>query len=196
VFYPEGSVTCTLRTSVGELNRPMLNSPASVDHKTNTSSIRILIVDDLAVVRRGLKLFIRAYDDLEWVGEAASGDEAVWMCQQLRPDVVLMDLDMPGLCSVAALRLILFRCPHLQVLAMSSFQDESMLQNMLANGAVGCLLKNVSPDDLASAIRAAYQQPRTTREATEPVFAPHLGVVCKDPNCPWDWNCNSPVSGP
>jgi two-component system, NarL family, response regulator LiaR len=172
----------------------MLNSPAIVAHKTNTAPVRILIVDDLAVVRRGLKLFIRAYDDLEWVGEAASGDEAVRLCQQLRPDVVLMDLDMPGLCSVAALRLVLYHCPHLQVLAMSSFQDENMLQNMLANGAIGCLLKNVSPDDLASAIRAAHQQPRTAREATEPVFAPHLNVVCKGPACPWEWNCNSQVS--
>jgi two-component system, NarL family, response regulator LiaR len=171
-----------------------MSLPASVDHKTNTSPIRILIVDDLAVVRRGLKLFIRAYDDLEWVGEAANGDEAVRMCKQFRPDVVLMDLDMPGLCSVAALRLILYHCPHLQVLAMSSFQDESMLQNMLANGAIGCLLKNVSPDDLAGAIRAAHQQPRTTRETTEPVFAPHLQVVCKGPTCPWDWNCNCQAS--
>ena len=71
-----------------------------------SAPIRILVVDDLAVVRSGLRMFIRAFDDLELVGEAANGDEAVQLCSQVKPDVVLMDLAMPGLCSVAAMRLI------------------------------------------------------------------------------------------
>lgn len=151
--------------------------------------IRILIVDDLPVVRSGLKLCIRAFDDLELAGEAANGDEAVQLCNLMQPDVILMDLDMPGLCSVATMRLIRFSYPHIQVVAMSSFQGESMLQKMLDNGAIGCLLKNVTSDDLAGAIRTAYHQARPEREAIEPVFSPRPTVPCKGPTCPWGWNC-------
>jgi DNA-binding NarL/FixJ family response regulator len=151
--------------------------------------IRILVVDDLAVVRSGLKLCIRSFDDLELAGEAASGDEAVQLCDQVRPDVVLLDLDMPGLCSVAALRLIRFHDPQIQVVAMSSFQGENMIQPMLDNGAIGSLLKNVTSDDLACAIRRAYRQARPEREAIAPVFSPRPSVPCKGPTCPWGWNC-------
>ena len=161
----------------------------TADQITAPSHIRILIVDDLAVVRSGLKLFIRAFDDLALVGEAASGDEAVQLCAQARPDVVLLDLEMPGLCSVAATRLIRYHDPHIQVVAMSSFQGESRLQNMLDNGAIGCLLKNISSDDLAGAIRAAYLQPRPERETTEPSFSPRPNVPCQGRTCPWGWNC-------
>ena len=160
--------------------------------QTMPGQIRILIVDDLAVMRSGLKLCIRSFDDLEFVGEAASGDEAVELCNQVRPDVVLMDLDMPGLCSVAAMRLIRFSYPRIQVVAMSSFQGERMLQNMLDNGAIGCLLKNITSDDLASAIRSAYRQARPEREAIEPSFSPQPNVPCKGPTCPWGWNCRPP----
>ena len=153
--------------------------------------IRILIVDDLAVVRSGLKIFVRAFDDLELVGEAANGDEAVQLCSQVKPDVVLMDLEMPGLCSVAATRLIRYQCPQIQVVALSSFQGESMLQNMLDNGAIGCLLKNISSDQLAGAIRMAYQQPRPDREVTAPTFSPRPNVPCRGKTCPWGWNCRS-----
>jgi two-component system, NarL family, response regulator LiaR len=161
----------------------------TVDRTPHPPHIRILIVDDLAVVRSGLKLFIRAFDDLVLVGEAASGDEAVPLCAQIRPDVVLMDLEMPGLCSVAAARLIRYHDPQIQVIAMSSFQGEGRLQNMLDNGAIGCLLKNISSDDLAGAIRAAYLQPRPEREATEPSFTPRPNVPCQGQTCPWGWNC-------
>jgi DNA-binding NarL/FixJ family response regulator len=159
--------------------------------QTQSAPIRILIVDDLAVVRSGLKIFVRAFEDLELVGEAANGDEAVRLCQQIQPDVVLMDLEMPGLCSVAAMRLIRYQCPQIQVVALSSFQGESMLQNMLDNGAIGCLLKNISSDQLAGAIRAAYYQPRPDREATAPTFSPKPNVPCRGNICPWGWNCRS-----
>ena len=161
----------------------------SVDHTMLSSAIRVLIVDDLAVVRSSLKLFIRAYGDLEWVGDAVSGEEAVQLCDKVRPDVVLLDLGMPGLCSVAVLRLILYHSPQTQVVVMTSFQGEGLLQKMLDNGAISCLLKNVSSDDLASAIRCAYQKPRPVREATEPTFSPHPNVPCKGPLCPWGWKC-------
>ena len=151
--------------------------------------IRILIVDDLAVVRSGLKMCIRAFDDLEWVGEAADGDEAVRLCRQIQPDVVLMDLEMPGLCSVATTRLIRYQFPQTQVVALSSFQGESMFQNMLDNGAIGCLLKNISSDDLAEAIRAAHRNARPEREAIEPTFSPRPNVPCRGLMCPWGWNC-------
>lgn len=156
-----------------------------------SAPIRILIVDDLAVVRSGLKIFVRAFDDLELVGEAANGDEAVQLCQQVQPDVVLMDLEMPGLCSVAAMRLMRYQCPQIQVVALSSFQGESMLQSMLDNGALGCLLKNISSDQLANVIRSAYHQPRPEREAIAPMFSPKPNVPCRGQTCPWGWNCRS-----
>ena len=160
----------------------------------STHHIRVLIVDDLAVVRSGLKIFIRAFDDLELVGEAANGEEAVVLCAKINPDVVLMDLDMPGTCSVAATRIIRYHCPQIQIVAMSSFHGERMLQNMLDNGAIGCLLKNISSDELATTIRAAYAAPRLEREAVEPVFAPLPNVPCRGTTCPWGWRCR-PLNG-
>ena len=171
--------------------------PTSGSHTGSNSAqsqpapIRILIVDDLAVVRSGLKFFIRAFEDLELVGEAANGDEAVRLCQQVHPDVVLMDLEMPGLCSVAATRLIRYTCPQIQVVALSSFQGESMLQNMLDNGAIGCLLKNISSDDLANAIRLAHQQARPDADTIAPTFTPRPNIPCRGRLCPWGWNCRS-----
>ena len=151
--------------------------------------IRALIVDDLAVVRSGLKIFIRAFDDLELVGEAANSEAAISACVETNPDVVLMDLDMPGMCSVAATRVIRYNCPQIQVVAMSSFQGECMLQYMLDNGAIGCLLKNISSDELAGTIRAAYATPRLDREAVEPTFTPLPNVPCRGTTCPWGWRC-------
>lgn len=153
------------------------------------SPIRVLIVDDLAVVRSGLRLFLRAFDDLLLVGEAADGEEAVRICWSTHPDVVLIDLDMPGMCSVAATRLMRYHFPGVQVVAMSSFQGERMLQTMLDNGAIGCLLKNISSDDLANAIRRAHRTPRPPRESAEPKFDVPLSTPCKGNKCPWGWRC-------
>lgn len=160
-----------------------------MSHLPDNKNIQILIVDDLAVVRSGLRICISAFEDLCLVGEAASGDEAVELCKTVRPDVVLLDLEMPGLCSVATMRLLRYHHPDIQVVAMSSFQGESMLQNMLDNGAIGCLLKNISSDELAGIIRTAYQQPRLERETSEPTFLPRPNVPCKGAMCPWGWNC-------
>jgi two-component system, NarL family, response regulator LiaR len=117
--------------------------------------IRVVLVDDHAVVRSGLSAFLMVFDDLELVGEAASGAEAIRLCEELVPDVVLMDLVMPGMDGVAATHTIRERCPAVQIIALTSFPEEDLVQNVLKAGAISYLLKNVSADDLASAIRAA-----------------------------------------
>ncbi len=118
--------------------------------------IRVMLVDDHAVVRSGLAAFLLASDDLELVGEAGSGAEAVRMCVTCQPDVVLMDLVMPGMDGAAATRAIRERCPHVQVIALTSFKEEELVQGALQAGAIGYLLKNVSANELADAIRSAY----------------------------------------
>jgi two-component system, NarL family, response regulator LiaR len=117
--------------------------------------ISVLVVDDHAVVRSGLGAFISAYPDLELAGEADSGVLAVRRCQQLLPDVVLMDLKMPGMDGVAATRQIREQFPQIQVIALTSFQEDELVQRALQAGAIGYLMKNVSAAELAAAIRAA-----------------------------------------
>jgi NarL family two-component system response regulator LiaR len=118
--------------------------------------IRVMLVDDHAVVRSGLGAFLLIYDDLELVGEAGSGEQAVRMCEQLRPDVVLMDLVMPGMDGVKATRLICELCPNVRIIALTSFKEQDMVQKVLEAGATGYLLKTVSADELADAIRSAH----------------------------------------
>jgi two-component system, NarL family, response regulator LiaR len=135
---------------------------------TEIDPIRVLIVDDHAVVRSGLGAFLLAFDDLELVGEAGGGMEAVRQCQDLRPHVVLMDLVMPGMDGAAATRAIRERCPHIQVIALTSFKEEELVQAALQAGAIGYLLKNVSADELANAIRAAHAgRPTLAPEAAQ-----------------------------
>jgi NarL family two-component system response regulator LiaR len=118
--------------------------------------IRVLIVDDHTMVRRGLATFLQVFDDLEMAGEAASGQEAIQMCAQLQPDVVLMDMVMPEMDGASATRLIRKQSPAVQVLALTSFKEEILVQSALQAGAIGYLLKDVSADELAQAIRAAH----------------------------------------
>jgi NarL family two-component system response regulator LiaR len=117
--------------------------------------IRVMIVDDHAVVRSGLSAFLTSYDDFLLVGEAASGRAAVECCGRLRPDVVLMDLVMPEMDGAAATRAVRERCPGVQVIALTSFKEDELVTGALKAGAIGYLLKNVSSDELAGAIRAA-----------------------------------------
>ena len=118
--------------------------------------IRVLIVDDHPMVRRGLATFLRVYDDLELAGEAAGGQEAVQLCARLRPDVVLMDMAMPEMDGAAATRLIRKQSEAVRVIVLTSFKDETMIQSALQAGAIGYLLKDVSSEELAQAIRAAH----------------------------------------
>ena len=118
--------------------------------------IRVMLVDDHTMVRRGLATFLKVFDDLELVGEAASGEAAIELCGQVLPDVILMDLMMPDMDGATATRLIRQKFPKVQVVALTSFKEEQVVKNALRAGAIGYLLKDVSADELAWAIRAAH----------------------------------------
>jgi NarL family two-component system response regulator LiaR len=127
-----------------------------------------MVVDDHAVVRSGLAAVMLAFDDLEMVGEAASGEEALTKCEQLNPDVVLMDLVMPGMDGATATKAILESCPQVRVIALTSFKERNLVEGALKAGAMSYLLKNVSAEDLASAIREAIAgHPSLSPEAAE-----------------------------
>jgi two-component system, NarL family, response regulator LiaR len=123
---------------------------------TNLERIRVLIVDDQAMVRSGLRYFLLAFDDLALVGEACSTEHALAWCECVRPDVVLMDLLVPGMRAADAIRAIRLRWPKTQVIALTGFWAEELVQDALDAGAAGHLLKNVSAEELATAIRGAY----------------------------------------
>lgn len=123
---------------------------------TPTPPIRVMLVDDHLMVRRGLATFLKVFDDLELVGEAADGETAVQICGHVLPDVILMDMVMPDIDGVTATRLIRQRFPTVQVIALTSFKEKGLVQSALQAGAIGYLLKNVSAEELAQAIRAAH----------------------------------------
>jgi NarL family two-component system response regulator LiaR len=128
----------------------------------------VLVVDDHAMVRRGLAAFLRTKSDLVLVGEACDGDQALKECERVQPDVVLMDLVMPKTSGTTATQMIRERWPQVEVIALTSFEERQLVQEALQAGAVGYLLKNVSVDDLAEAIRAAHAgQPTLAPEATQ-----------------------------
>ena len=133
---------------------------------TETGQIRLMIVDDHRVVRSGLSAFLLAYDDLKLVGEASGGEQAVRLCAEVKPDVVLMDLVMPGMDGIAATKAIREQCPRTQVIALTSFGDLERVQAALKAGAIGYLLKDVSDVELVAAVRnAAAGQPTLAADA-------------------------------
>lgn len=133
----------------------------------NGQPIRVMIVDDHAVVRSGLGAFLLAFPDLELVVEAGGGEEAIRQCTQHDVDVVLMDLVMPGVDGAAATQAIRETCPDIQVIALTSFKEEDLIQDALRAGAISYLLKNVTAVELAEAIRAAHAgRPTLAPEAT------------------------------
>jgi NarL family two-component system response regulator LiaR len=115
-----------------------------------------MIVDEHDMVRRGLATCLKLNADLDLVGEARNGKEAVQMCEQLQPDVVLMDLMMPVMDGTTATRIIRERWPQVQVIALTASQEQEVVQEVLQVGAIGYLLKNVTIDELAEAIRSAH----------------------------------------
>jgi two-component system, NarL family, response regulator LiaR len=131
--------------------------------------IRVMIVDDHAVVRSGLSTFLMTCEDMELVGEASSGQQALDLCWRVKPDVVLMDLVMSGMDGATATRLIREKYPEIQVIALTSFKEPDLVQGALKAGAIGYLLKDVTADELANAIRAAY--------AGKPTLAPEAAQV-------------------
>ena len=117
--------------------------------------IRVLIVDDHAVVREGLRTFLELQDGIEVAGEAADGNEAVAQAAALSPDVILMDLVMPGLDGLGAMRSIRVTAPGIRVIVLTSYLDDATLLPALRAGAAGYLLKNAQPQEIARAVRAA-----------------------------------------
>jgi NarL family two-component system response regulator LiaR len=115
-----------------------------------------MLVDDHTMVRRGLATFLKVFDDLQLAGEAESGEEAIQLCAEVRPDVILMDMVMPEMDGAATTRAIRQQFPQVQIIALSSFKEGKLIKNALEAGAIGYLLKDVSADDLARAIRSAH----------------------------------------
>ena len=118
-------------------------------------AIRVLVVDDHAVVRQGLRTFLSLQAGIEVVGEASDGREAVVAAQRLRPDVVLMDLVMPRVDGVQAMRELRDHVPGARVIVLTSFLEDDRLLPAIRAGAAGYLLKNVEPSELARAVRTA-----------------------------------------
>ncbi len=119
--------------------------------------IRVMIVDDHQVVRQGFAVFLKAFDYLQLVGEAANGEEAVRLCAEIQPDVILMDMIMPQMDGVTAIKQIRSRYQDVQIIALTSFnEDRQLVQAALQGGAIGYLFKDVSIDELAQAIRTAH----------------------------------------
>lgn len=150
---------------------------------TANGPIRVMIVDDHAVVRSGLKAFIKAYEDLELAGIARNGEEAVRLCAEIQPDVILMDLLMPGMDGAAATKVIRKNYPHTQVIVLTSFKEITMIQKAIRAGAIGYLLKDVQSDEIAEAIRLAHAgHSILSPEATQALmtFASQPGPVGAD----------------
>lgn len=122
-----------------------------------TERIRVLVVDDHEIVRNGLKVFLQTCDDLVLAGEACDGQGALKLCAEAAPDVVLMDIVMPGMNGILATRLIHERFPQIRVIGLTSYENEDLVSDMLEAGAISYLLKDVSIEDLATAIRDAYR---------------------------------------
>ena len=139
--------------------------------------IRLLIADDHAIVRSGLRQLAGTLDGVELVAEAANGEEAVALCETHRPDVVLMDLEMPVLDGIGATRRITDADPRVAVVVLTSFSDRERILGALDAGAVGYVLKDAEPDELERAVRAAARgeaplDPRASRAPRSPLPPP------------------------
>jgi two-component system, NarL family, response regulator LiaR len=136
--------------------------------KADSGSIRIMLVDDHQVVRSGLRAFLSVFDEFVFAGEASNGKEALALCRRCRPDVILMDLMMPEMNGAEATREIRRICPNVQVVVLTSFREESLVEEALKAGAIGYLLKDVTAEELAEAIHAAMAgKPTLSPEATQ-----------------------------
>lgn len=137
-----------------------------------SDKIRVLVVDDHNMVRKGLIVLLENFDDFEVVGEAGDGEMGVTLCQEYQPNVVLMDMIMPGMDGIEATTIIRETCPDTQVIALTSFSDDLTIQGALKAGAISYLMKNVSVDELAEAVRKANGgQPTLAPEATQALIA-------------------------
>ena len=136
--------------------------------RTELDRIRVMSVDDHEMVRRGMRFLFQAFDDIEVVGTASSGEEALRLCGELQPDVILMDMVMPGLDGPDVTQAIRQQYPQVQILALTSFFEEDLVRRAMQAGAIGYLLKGASIDQLAEGIRAAHAgQPTLAVEAMQ-----------------------------
>jgi NarL family two-component system response regulator LiaR len=122
-----------------------------------TTQIKVLVVDDHPITRAGLTLFLKAHSDLLLLGEVASGEEAIAFCEEEAPDVVLMDLKLPGIDGVSAMQTIKQKHPEVQVVMLTSYPQPNFVERAVQTGASGYLLKNVSAKELVEAIRATHE---------------------------------------
>ena len=141
--------------------------------------IKILLVDDHNVVRSGLSKFLMVNKDLKLVGEASDGEEAVQKVSLYKPDIVLMDLMMPGMDGITATREIRQKYPKTRVIALTSFAEQNMIQGALQAGAIGYLQKNVTAKELGYAIRSAHEgrmilSPEATQVLANSVSQPQI----------------------
>jgi NarL family two-component system response regulator LiaR len=135
---------------------------------SSTNPIRVMIVDDHDMVRKGLATFLKVQSDLDLVAEAKDGQQAIDMCEEFQPEVILMDLVMPEMDGPEAIRAIRQRWPQIEIIALTSFHDKELVQRAVEAGAISYLLKNVSAEDLADAVRAANKGQTTwAPEATK-----------------------------
>jgi two-component system, NarL family, response regulator LiaR len=146
----------------------------------SSEPIRVMLVDDHAMVRKGLATFLRVFDDLQLVGEAENGEAAIKLCGEIMPDVVLMDMVMPEMDGAAATRIIREKYPQVQVIALTSFKEGDLIKSALEAGAIAYLLKDVSADDLVRAIRAAH----AGRATLSPEAAQSLVETANQPPTP------------
>jgi two-component system, NarL family, response regulator LiaR len=142
--------------------------------------IRVMLVDDHAMVRRGLATFLMVFDDFKLVGEAENGEAAIRLCAEVLPDVILMDMVMPEMDGASATHAIRQQYPQIQVIALTSFKEGELIRSALEAGAIGYLLKDVSADDLARAIRAAH----AGRATLSPEAAQALVETANQPPAP------------
>jgi NarL family two-component system response regulator LiaR len=128
--------------------------------------ISVVLVDDHEVVRKGLSAYLAVSDDIHIVGEASDGQQVLNLCRKVKPDVVLMDLVMPGKSGIEAIRDLRLNLPQIKIIALTSFQEPDLVKEALREGAISYLLKNVSGRDLVTAIRSA--------NAGKPTLAPEV----------------------
>ena len=147
---------------------------------SSSQPIRVMLVDDHTMVRRGLAAFLKVFDDLQLVGEAESGAAAIQLCADILPDVILMDMVMPDVDGATATRAIRQQFPQVQVIALTSFKEGNLVKKTLEAGAIGYLLKDVSADELVRAIRAAH----AGRATLSPEAAQALVETANQPPAP------------
>lgn len=151
-----------------------------------TETIKVLITDDHPVVRKGLSALLAAKTGIEVVGEAVNGREAVEMVQELKPDVILMDLLMPEMDGIVATKQIKEIIPDSKILVMTSFATDEMVFPAIKSGALGYLLKDSTPDELIGAIRQVYQgepslHPKIARKVLMEISNPTVNTPSEDP---------------